>query len=94
MQNFIPLHFTTGKIFDLSNDEYPANLYVFDGTQKMHISHANTSFFGFLFEGEIHIKTSLDTFTLKEGMYFEKKSSISGKVLCIGNGEMIRMVWI
>ncbi|MCP4520346.1 MAG: cupin domain-containing protein [Cytophagales bacterium] len=85
MQNFIPLNFTTGKIFDLSNDEYPANLYAFDSTSEVTLSSPKGSFFGFVFENEIHLQTTLGTFTLKEGMYF----SIAEEAVITGDGKAI-----
>ncbi len=83
--NFIPLDLFTGKICDLTDDEYPTNVYAFDGTQEFILSNAKASFFGFVFQDEVIVESEQGTFTLKEGMYF----SVPQKVTIKGTGRVI-----
>lgn len=67
--NFIPLDFSTGKIYDLTNDVFPANLYAFDGS-FLSLNTKNASYIGFVFSDKITISCSSGTFEIQEGMYF------------------------
>lgn len=89
-QNFIPLDLCTGQIFDLTSDQYPANIHAFDGTQKLTLTNPQASFFGFVFKEEIRIKSEQGTFELKEGMYFSVAKDIS--ITGIGQAIIIEQI--
>lgn len=82
--NFIPLSFTTGKIYDLTDDVFPTNLYAFDG-EKISLKKENTSYTGFVFSDEITLNCSSGSFTISEGMYF----SCADFIKLSGNGKAI-----
>lgn len=76
---FTALHFKNGKLFDLSNTQYPSKVYAFDGMDAIYY-HQDCSYYGYVFEGHITIRYKEENFTIKKGMYFSvpKELNIQG----------------
>ena len=72
----------TGKVHDLSLDEFPAKVYTWNH-QPVQLPNGTSTHYGYVFEGEVSIECRYGKFHLQEGMYF----SIPGACIFSGDGK-------
>ncbi len=84
---FSEFQFTSGLLFDYSSNQYPTKLHAWTG--QLELSTPNSSFYGYIFEGDTEVSTLDNEYKLISGQYFcfADKVSING-----GRGIVIERI--
>lgn len=68
MKAYSEFEFTNGLLYDYVDNQFPTRLYAWEGEQDFTAS--NSTYYGYVFEGEVEVFTADNNYTLKARQYF------------------------